>query len=200
MRQGARVLDVTIAESEDPYARVLRHFQAEFAVPDVQLLADLKHYHEKFLHRFGDQFARMDGGKINLAQLRKAIMEHKPDIVSVDNSDKLDIKVSDSLNSAAKLGMIKHELKALSREFNFGLITVGQANAEAIGRQKLETDHIDGSKTAVAGEMQSIVGLAASDTGGPLRYISFPKNKPDSTAQQIVLAVQLDEARCQWSE
>lgn len=202
LKQGARVLDVTIAESEDPHARTLRHIQAEFNVPDLELMANFDHYHAEYSKRFQGRLARMDAGHLTPDRLLKAIREFRPDIVSVDNFTKMQLDLTGrgmrELNHPKAMGMVLHELKAMQREFEFGLIAICQAAVTAEGKHKLDVSDLQDSKTDVPGEMQTIMCLARGEVPG-LRYVSFPKNKPDSRAEAIVLPLLLNETTCSWT-
>lgn len=202
LKQGARVLDVTISESEDPHARTLRHIQAEFHVPDLELMTNFEHYHREYGKRYQGRLARMDAGHLTPDRLLKAICEFRPDIVSVDNFTKMTLDLAGrgvrELNHPKAMGMVLHELKAMQREYEFGLIAICQAAATAEGKQKLDITDLQDSKTDVPGEMQTVMCLARGESPG-LRYVSFPKNKPDSRAESLVLPLLLNETTCSWT-
>lgn len=196
MAQGARVLDISI--NEDPFSRRMpRMLQAITHKPYIEVVQNKRHWYEKFLGKYGEQYRFVYDPATTIHKIKGWVEEFKPDIVVVDNFSKVTRHTKQEVNHAKQLGLILSDLKGLAEEYQFGVIPVCQASDSAQGRQRLTMANIADSRVDVPGELEIAIGVAASESGGSLRYLSLAKNK---LGPEEYWAVNFDESTCQWSE
>lgn len=119
---------------------------------------------------------------MDFAKLEELIQEHTPDIVVIDQLDK--VKVSGNFSGKhEEYGAIYIKAREVAKQYNCAVVGVSQASAEAEGKLYYSFDLIAGSKTDKAAECDLIITIGkegyaktqGNDNG--LRVANFCKNK-----------------------
>ena len=107
------------------------------------------------------------------------IAEHKPDIVVVDQLDKMGIQ-GIFARTDEKLRAIYTGAREIAKRRNCAIVAVSQASAEAEGRYEVTFSMMENSRTGKAAEADLIIGVGKSDTVDSedhSRGICISKNK-----------------------
>lgn len=119
---------------------------------------------------------------IGFAKIEELIEKHKPDIVIIDQLDK--VKTSGKYGAKhEELGDIYVKAREIAKEYMCTVVGVCQASAEAEGKKFFSYDMLAGSKTDKAAEADLIItigkegyaGAKGEDSG--FRVANFCKNK-----------------------
>jgi replicative DNA helicase len=178
MAQGAKVM---ILGNEEPVERTaLRAVSSFTGMTDAQITADTVKAHNMWdVYRNQCVFLNTDEVP-SMEELDQLIAKHKPDVVGIDQLDKMQIG-GNYARDDIRLGEIYRSARTLSKKHSCAIIGVSQANAEADGRTVLRFTQMAGSRVGKAAEADLIVGIGKEqeDSGedNKLRHIYVSKNK-----------------------
>lgn len=173
--QGAKVLYV--ANEEPAEATRFRAVMAYTGMKEDVLLAN-RHAASDMWRRIKDK--ALFHPTTDIRQLEGLVKKHKPDIVVVDQMDKLNINGSFARDDI-KLGEIYRRGREIAKTNQCSVIAVTQADATADGRTNLRFTQMSGSKIGKPAEADYIVGLGKEVTSSGednlIRYLTISKNK-----------------------
>ena len=115
----------------------------------------------------------------DLDQMDSHCKTHKPDILVVDQLDKVSISGSFA-RTDEKLRAIYTGAREIAKRNDCCVVAVSQASAEAHGRTELSFDMMENSKTGKAAEADLIIGIGQQntvDSESTLRTLCVSKNK-----------------------
>ena len=115
----------------------------------------------------------------DLDQIDSHCKTHKPDILVVDQLDKVSISGSFA-RTDEKLRAIYTGAREIAKRNDCCVVAVSQASAEAHGRTELSFDMMENSKTGKAAEADLIIGIGQQntvDSESTLRTLCVSKNK-----------------------
>ena len=115
----------------------------------------------------------------DLDQIDSHCKTHKPDILVVDQLDKVSISGSFA-RTYEKLRAIYTGAREIAKRNDCCVVAVSQASAEAHGRTELSFDMMENSKTGKAAEADLIIGIGQQntvDSESTLRTLCVSKNK-----------------------
>ncbi len=130
--------------------------------------------------KISDNIVCHDSVDWSLESLDKYCEDNKPDIVIVDQLDKINVEGTFSRGDE-RLRAIYLGAREIAKRRNIALIGVSQANAEAEGSAVLSFDMMENSRTGKAAEADLIIGIGKAqqdgDTPNFLRNLNVIKNK-----------------------
>lgn len=176
--QGARVLYVGNEEATD--RTMLRAIQAASGMEKEDVVDFPDRAMERF-NKISDNLIMVHGKDWYDDTLERAIDHFEPDVVLVDQYDKLQIR--DNIEAGhERLGVLYINLRSICSRTNVAMLGLSQASAEAEGRTILTPNMMEGSKTRKYAEADLIIGIgkhpdAADGTPEPIRYLTIGKNK-----------------------
>lgn len=177
-QQGARVL--MLGNEESMKRTRLRAIQAWNGWSPKEVEAKP----EEAVARFSaikDRFIMKDVQEWDFSQVDRYITRFKPDIVIIDQLDK--VNIDGSFNSShEKLREVYRRAREMAKRHECALVAVSQASADAEGRTRLDFSMMENSKTGKAAEADLIIGIGKhgqSDDGEPdtMRFLNVSKNK-----------------------
>ena len=115
----------------------------------------------------------------DLDQIDSHCKTHKPDILVVDQLDKVSIS-GNFARTDEKLRAIYTGAREIAKRNDCCVVAVSQASAEAHGRTELSFDMMENSKTGKAAEADLIIGIGQQntvDSESTLRTLCVSKNK-----------------------
>ncbi len=120
-----------------------------------------------FLHKTGMQYNEID----------KLLEEHKPDILVVDQLDKLHVKGDAPAHE--KMRIIYTSIREYSVKHGCAVIGVCQASEAAAGKKFFSFDALEHSKTGKAAELDLCICIGKEDLqeDNNIRYFYLAKNK-----------------------
>jgi replicative DNA helicase len=177
-QQGARVL--MLGNEESMKRTRLRAIQAwnGWSPKEVEARPD------EAIARFSaikDRFIMKDVQEWDFNKVDRYITRFKPDIVIVDQLDK--VNIDGTYNSShEKLREVYRRAREMAKRHECALLAVSQASADAEGRTRLDFSMMENSKTGKAAEADLIIGIGKhgqSDDGEPdtMRFLNISKNK-----------------------
>ncbi len=177
-QQGARVL--MLGNEESMKRTRLRAIQAwnGWSPKEVEAEPDAA------LARFAaikDRFIMKDVQEWDFNQVDRYITRFKPDIVIIDQLDK--VNIDGSYNSShEKLREVYRRAREMAKRHECALVAVSQASADAEGRTRLDFSMMENSKTGKAAEADLIIGIGKhgqAEDGEPdtMRFLNISKNK-----------------------
>ena len=127
-----------------------------------------------------DKIVCHDSVDYSLTALDKYCEDNKPDIIVVDQLDKINVEGTFA-RTDEKLKAIYLGAREIAKRRNICVIGISQANAEAEGKTNLSFDMIENSRTGKAAEADLIIGIGKSqdEEGSPnfIRHLNVLKNK-----------------------
>ena len=115
----------------------------------------------------------------SLDDVDEFVQKEKPDILVVDQLDKVNVKGSFA-RTDEKLRAIYTGAREIAKRNNCCVIAVSQASADGHGKFELTFDMMEGSKTGKAAEADVIIGVGHRDkldTDERVRSLAISKNK-----------------------
>ena len=173
--QGARVL--YIANEEPAEATRFRAVMSHTGFDEQRLLTN-RHAASDMWRRIKDNVLFHETTEIR--QLEALVKKHQPDIVVIDQMDKLNIN-GQFARDDLKLSEIYRRGREIAKKNDCSVVAVTQADASADGRTSLRFTQMSGSKIGKPAEADYVIGLGkeATDNGQDnfLRYLTVSKNK-----------------------
>ena len=126
-----------------------------------------------------DKLTVIDSVGTDISEIQSYCDLNKPDIIFVDQLDK--IKVRGNFNRGdERLKELYSSAREIAKRNNCLVWAVSQAGADAEGKQIINYDMLDGSKTGKAGEGDIIIGIGRNNGDydlDPTRFLTISKNK-----------------------
>jgi replicative DNA helicase len=174
--QGAKILYVG---NEESGARTqARMVMAAAGVDQHTLLKDPKKHCQEF-YKIRDNITFKDGDT-SLAQVDNLCRKLKPDILFVDQLDKVAITGTYD-KGHDRLREIYTRSRSLANNHSLALFGVSQISAEGEGKPFLNLSMLEGSKTGKGAEVDLALLIGKDSSPGlednPMRYINIAKNK-----------------------
>lgn len=125
---------------------------------------------------------------------------HKPDIIVVDQLDKIAINGTFS-RTDERLREIYRQARNIAVRHNLVFIAVSQASADAEGKTRLNPTDMEGSKTGKYAEADLIVGIGKHDMSGVdeepdmTRHLTVGKNKITGWHGTLICEIQPKRSR-----
>jgi replicative DNA helicase len=123
----------------------------------------------------------LDAPQWTTANIAKYCEKHKPDIIIIDQLDKL--RDCPELDGHVRLRQLYTDARELGKKYSCAVIGISQASVEAEGKSILNYSYLEGSRTGKASEADVILGIGVNsiveDSGkhDNVRSISVCKNK-----------------------
>ena len=127
----------------------------------------------------------------SLDSVDEFVQKEKPDILVVDQLDKVNVKGSFA-RTDEKLRAIYTGAREIAKRNNCCVIAVSQASADGHGKFELTFDMMEGSKTGKAAEADVIIGVGHRDkldTDERIRSLAISKNKITGWHGQLVCTI-----------
>ena len=127
----------------------------------------------------------------SLDDVDEFVQKEKPDILVVDQLDKVNVKGSFA-RTDEKLRAIYTGAREIAKRNNCCVVAVSQASADGHGKFDLTFDTMEGSKTGKAAEADVIIGVGHRDkldTDERIRSLAISKNKITGWHGQLVCTI-----------
>ena len=191
--QGAKVL--YIANEEPAEATRFRAVMSHTGFDEQRLLTN-KHAASDMWRRIKDKVMFHETTEIR--QLEALVKKYRPDIVVIDQMDKLNIN-GQFARDDLKLSEIYRRGREIAKKNECSVIAVTQADASADGRTSLRFTQMSGSKIGKPAEADYIIGLGkeATDNGQDnfLRYLTVSKNKVGGRHGRCIVKIKPEISR-----
>lgn len=153
--QGATVLAVC---NEEPGVRTrMRHVTAACQKPKEWVNANRREA-KAIWNEIRSKVILVDAVGMTMHGLDALVRKHSPDIVTVDQLDKLGVSGSFSA-SHEKLRAIYTHAREIAKKYNTAVIAVSQASADADGKSIVTPSMAEGSKTGKFAELDLAIGI-----------------------------------------
>jgi len=192
--QGA---DVHIITNEEPARRtMLRAVSSYTGMSEKDIYSNRSQATEKF-NEIAPNITMIDNVDASIEWLDKYCQEKKPDILIVDQLDKVDVMGSFA-RTDEKLRSIYTKFREVCKRHNLFGIGISQASADAEGKTNVTYAMMENSKTGKAAEADLIIGIGKSDitdNDDKKRYLTISKNKLTGFHGKIICNLDTDVSR-----
>lgn len=174
--QGARVLYVVNEEKSERTKLRAQMCRSGMTLEEIELNPE-KAYRK--WQEIDDKVFMLDIHEYTLDQLKGVAEFVKPDVIVIDQGDKLNISGQFGA-SHERLRELFRSLREFSKKANAAVITMSQASNEARGKTRLSPFEMEGSKIGKSAELDLIIGIGALESDGEpdmTRYLTIGKNK-----------------------
>jgi archaellum biogenesis ATPase FlaH len=174
--QGARVLYVVNEEKSERTKLRAQMCRSGMTLEEIELNPE-KAYRK--WREIDDKVFMLDIHEYTLDQLKGVAEFVKPDVIVIDQGDKLNISGQFGA-SHERLRELFRSLREFSKKANAAVITMSQASNEARGKTRLSPFEMEGSKIGKSAELDLIIGIGALESDGEpdmTRYLTIGKNK-----------------------
>jgi len=176
--QGANVH--TFVNEEPSKRTMVRAISAWTGINREEIMEDPVFAREEWAG-IKDRVHMADAHGMSMDELDLYCERNKPDIVVVDQLDKMQI-TGNFARTDEKLRAIYTKARDIAQRHNLAFIAVSQASAEAEGKTRLNPTEMEGSKTGKFAEADIILGIGRTELGADddpdhTRYITVGKNK-----------------------
>ena len=175
---------------------MLRAVSAYIGYNDKQIYANRSQAREKF-KEIASQITMVDNVDASIEWLDKYCSDKKPDILIVDQLDKLNVMGSFA-RTDEKLRSIYTKYREVCKRHNLFGIGISQASADAEGKTNVTYAMMENSKTGKAAEADLIIGIGKSDitdNADKRRYITISKNKLTGFHGKLICNLDTDLSR-----
>tara|TARA_S200000501_G_C20861458_1_gene759967 strand:+ start:2114 stop:3334 length:1221 start_codon:yes stop_codon:yes gene_type:complete len=178
VHQGAKTL--ILVNEEDGGRTMLRSAQALCGVKKDEVKDNIAKIKSDFIG-LGDQFEIANVGGYDFNKIEAIIASRNPDVVCIDQADKVHIKGSFNA-SHEKLRALYTNFRELAKRQDIALLVVSQASQEAQYKTKLTPFDMENSKIGKAAEVDLLIGISKhpkqeNEEPDYTRFLSVCKNK-----------------------
>jgi hypothetical protein len=159
--QGASVH--AIINEEPAYRTLLRAASACIGRTKSEIQGDVQGAKQKF-NSIRSKLAFVDSVDFTIAGLEAYVAAKKPDVLVVDQLDKIHIDGSFA-RTDERLKAIYVYAREIAKRHKVALFGISQASAEAEGKRVLSMDMLENSRTGKAAEADLIIGIGKSPMG-----------------------------------
>jgi hypothetical protein len=197
LKQGLKV--AYFANEESAKRVYLRILCSALEQTEADIRLDVAGAKKKFLE-YSDNLVMIDGVGMAIEQVENWVLKHKPDVVFIDQLDKL--SVSGSFNRGdERLGRLYTLAREMAKRNECLVYGVTQCSAEGEGKTKLNYSMMSGSKTDKAAEADLIIGIGKSSlTGEEDMYRTFTISKNKINGWHGFINSMLDKYRVLYEE
>ena len=177
LQQGLKV--AYFANEESAKRVYLRLMCSALEVTEDSIRHDVEGTRIKFKDTYSKNLAMIDGVGMGVEQIENWVAKNKPDVVFVDQLDKLSVKGAFNRGDE-RLGRLYTLAREMAKRNNCLVYGVTQCSAEGEGKTKLDYSMMAGSKTDKAAEADLIIGIGKRPQVGEeemIRTIGISKNK-----------------------
>ena len=177
LQQGLKV--AYFANEESAKRVYLRLMCSALEVTEDSIRQDVEGTRIKFKDTYSKNLAMIDGVGMGVEQIENWVAKNKPDVVFVDQLDKLSVKGAFNRGDE-RLGRLYTLAREMAKRNNCLVYGVTQCSAEGEGKTKLDYSMMAGSKTDKAAEADLIIGIGKRPQVGEeemIRTIGISKNK-----------------------
>ena len=178
--QGAKVL--YLGNEEETRRTMLRAMTSWSGMTREEVAINPRKALDKFAV-IDPLISMMDTQEWDLSMMDAYIDHVKPDVVVIDQGDKVHVKGSFNA-SHERLRELYRRFRELAKRHQCAVLVVSQASAEAKGRTRLSPFDMEGSKIGKSGECDLIIGIGKHEAGDvedseidTARYLTVSKNK-----------------------
>ena len=138
----------------------------------------------------------LEGRGITLLEIEKFIDIHKPDVVMVDQLDKVVIN-GNFARVDEKLRALYEGARTIAKKQQVLFWSVSQASYDAQGRQEVDFSMLENSRTGKASEADIIVGIGKNygEEEDYIRHLCISKNKLNGWHGTITCSIDIFRAR-----
>jgi hypothetical protein len=173
-QQGARVH--VIANEEPAIRTMLRCVSAASNMDKDEIRANLAKARALFAP-VKNNLKMIDDVDMTVERLEAYCRRHRPDVLVLDQIDKIGIAGSFSRNDQ-RLGEIYRRCREVGKRFSCVVFGITQVSADGEGKTQINYSMAAESKTAKAAEADLILGIGKSENlEDPVRFWSASKNK-----------------------
>lgn len=191
--QGAKVL--YIANEEESKRTMLRAYMAWGGMTREQIASDPRSARNRF-SAISDRLEMKDTQDWDLAKIEAYIETMKPDVVVIDQADK--VHINGAFNAGhERIRELYRSLREVAKRQQVALIGVSQASADAKNKTRLSPFEMEGSKIGKAAETDLIIGIGKHESTDVedsepdyTRYLTVSKNKLSGWHGTIICQIQ----------
>ena len=161
-----------------------------------ELREDVKSADEVYIDKIKPNLLLLEGRQISITEIDKFVETHKPDIVFVDQLDK--VCINDSYARVdEKLRAIYETSRPIAKRRDCMIWAVSQASYEAHNRQEIDFGMLENSRTGKAAEADIIIGIGKNfgDEEDYIRHLCVSKNKLTGWHGVVTCRIDIKKAR-----
>ena len=138
----------------------------------------------------------LEGRGITLLEIEKFIDIHKPDVVMVDQLDKVVIN-GNFARTDEKLRALYEGARTIAKKQQVLFWSVSQASYDAQGRQEVDFSMLENSRTGKAAEADIIIGIGKNfgEEEDYVRHLCISKNKLNGWHGTVTCSIAIYRAR-----
>ena len=138
----------------------------------------------------------LEGRGITLSEIEKFIDIHKPDVVMVDQLDKVVIN-GNFARTDEKLRALYEGARTIAKKQQVLFWSVSQASYDAQGRQEVDFSMLENSRTGKAAEADIIIGIGKNfgEEEDYVRHLCISKNKLNGWHGTVTCSIDIYRAR-----
>ena len=194
LQQGLKVFYLG---NEDPAVTIRNRIMSSLVGRTREdIHADRDVYMEQAKHNGFNNLIFADLAPGSIADVRRLVHRHRPDVIIVDQIRNL--YASKSLTKVEALEYIAQSMRNLAKETNALGISVTQAGDSAQGKLALELGDVDFSKTGIPSTADVMIGIGVNHDyeRTDRRMLSLPKNKISGRHENFPISVVPQLSRC----
>ena len=194
IRQGFKV---AYFANEEPGRLVKgRVFSAYLKRSIDEMKQNIEHSMEVYRNEIEPNLKLLEGRGITLQEIEKFVDIHKPDVVMVDQLDKVVISGNFS-RTDEKLRALYESSRAIAKKQQVLLWSVSQASYDAQGRQEVDFSMLENSRTGKAAEADIIIGIGKNygEEEDYIRHLCVSKNKLNGWHGTVTCSIDIHRAR-----
>lgn len=194
--QGAKIL--IVCNEELAKRNMIRAVSSYTGLTAEQIKADPKKANKEW-SKIAPNIRMVDAGGWTTDNIRAYCTEFMPDIVIIDQTDKL--RDNPEEEGHVRLRSLYTAVREIGKEHNCAIIGVSQASNDAEGKMYLDYSMLENSKTGKPAECDLIIGVGANsivaknDGGEFMRGISLCKNKFSGIHSTFVVMIEPQVSR-----
>ena len=151
---------------------------------------------EVYNNEIKPKLSLLEGRQISISEIDKFVEANKPDIIFVDQLDK--VSINDTYARVdEKLRAIYETSRAIAKRRNCMVWAVSQASYEAHNRQEIDFGMLENSRTGKAAEADIIIGIGKNfgDEEDYIRHLCVSKNKLTGWHGVVTCRIDIRKAR-----
>ena len=194
IRQGYKV---AYFANEEPGRMVKGRIFCSYLNKTVnELRDDVETSNEVYREEIRPNLFLLEGREISIREIDKFIEVNKPDIVFVDQLDKVNINNSFA-RTDERLRAIYESSRTIAKRRDCMVWAVSQASYEAHNRQEIDFGMLENSRTGKASEADIIIGIGKNfgDEEDYIRHLCVSKNKLTGWHGLVTCRIDIRRAR-----
>ena len=161
-----------------------------------ELKENLESYNEVYDKEIKENLFMLEGREISVREIDKFVEINKPDIIFIDQLDKVAISGTYS-RLDEKLRAVYESARAIAKRNGCMVWAVSQASYDAHNRQEIDFSMLENSKTGKASEADIIIGIGKNfgEEEDYIRHLCVSKNKLSGWHGTITCRIDIQKAR-----